>query len=388
MKTYVIMLAGGRGSRMNAGFNKVLMSVRGRTVIRRSVEAFASFADDMVVVARPEEQAAILEGIDTGALPFSLHFAPGGETRQASVLNGLNAISPDPEDVILIHDAARCLVDAETIRRVIRSVTECGTGIPGIPASSTFKVCDGDSFIQYTPDRASLFEVQTPQGFTAGKIIPVARKAAQEDFLTTDDAALLEHCGIPVKVVPGSVNNIKLTAPEDLPRARTILGGAVSSMRVGYGYDVHRLVPERDLILCGVSVPYELGLLGHSDADVALHALMDAMLGACALGDIGAHFPDTDERYRGVSSLLLLKETVRILAEAGYRVYNADVTIVAQKPKLLSYIPRMKETVAETLSLPVSFVSVKATTTERLGFEGRMEGISASAVCTVTEIEG
>ena len=388
MKTYVIMLAGGRGSRMNAGFNKVLMSVRGRTVIRRSVEAFASFADDMVVVARPEEQAAILEGIDTGALPFSLHFAPGGETRQASVLNGLNAISPDPEDVILIHDAARCLVDAETIRRVIRSVTECGTGIPGIPASSTFKVCDGDSFIQYTPDRASLFEVQTPQGFTAGKIIPVARKTAQDGFLTTDDAALLEHCGIPVKVVPGSVNNIKLTAPEDLPRARTILGGAVSSMRVGYGYDVHRLVPERDLILCGVSVPYELGLLGHSDADVALHALMDAMLGACALGDIGAHFPDTDERYRGVSSLLLLKETVRILAEAGYRVYNADVTIVAQKPKLLPYIPRMKETVAEALSLPVSFVSVKATTTERLGFEGRMEGISASAVCTVTEIEG
>ena len=223
MKTYVIMLAGGRGSRMNAGFNKVLMSVRGRTVIRRSVEAFASFADDMVVVARPEEQAAILEGIDTGALPFPLHFAPGGETRQASVLNGLNAISPDPEDVILIHDAARCLVDAETIRRVIRSVTECGTGIPGIPASSTFKVCDGDSFIQYTPDRASLFEVQTPQGFTAGKIIPVARKAAQDGFLTTDDAALLEHCGIPVKVVPGSVNNIKLTAPEDLPRARTIL---------------------------------------------------------------------------------------------------------------------------------------------------------------------
>ncbi len=388
MKTYVIMLAGGRGSRMNAGFNKVLMSVRGRTVIRRSVEAFASFADDMVVVARPEEQAAILEGIDTGALPFPLHFAPGGETRQASVLNGLNAISPDPEDVILIHDAARCLVDVETIRRVIRSVTECGTGIPGIPASSTFKVCDGDSFIQYTPDRASLFEVQTPQGFTAGKIIPFARKAAQEDFLTTDDAALLEHYGIPVKVVPGSVNNIKLTAPEDLPRARTILGGAVSSMRVGYGYDVHCLVPERDLILCGVSVPYELGLLGHSDADVALHALMDAMLGACALGDIGAHFPDTDERYRGVSSLLLLKETVRILAESGYRVYNADVTIVAQKPKLLPYIPRMKETVAEALSLPVSFVSVKATTTERLGFEGRMEGISASAVCTVTEIEG
>ena len=385
MKTFVIMLAGGRGSRMNAGFNKVLMPVCGRTVIRRSVDAFSAFADEMVIVVRPEEQSAILEGIDAGALPFPLRFAPGGDTRQASVLNGLNTVSPEPEDVILIHDAARCLVDGETIERVIRSVKEYGTGIPGIPASSTFKVCDGESFVLHTPDRSTLFEIQTPQGFTAEKIIPVSRKAAQDGFVTTDDAALLEHFGIPVKVVPGSACNIKLTAPEDVPRARTILGGAVSSMRIGYGYDVHRLVPDRDLILCGVSVPYELGLLGHSDADVALHALMDAMLGACALGDIGAHFPDTDDLYKGASSLLLLKETVRILAEAGYRVYNADVTIVAQKPKLLPFIPQMKETVAEALNLPVSFVSVKATTTERLGFEGRMEGISASAVCTVTE---
>ena len=385
MKTYVIMLAGGRGSRMNAGFNKVLMSVRGRTVIRRSVEAFASFADDMVVVARPEEQAAILEGIDTGALPFPLHFAPGGETRQASVLNGLNAISPDPEDVILIHDAARCLVDAETIRRVIRSVTECGTGIPGIPASSTFKVCDGDSFIQYTPDRASLFEVQTPQGFTAGKIIPVACKAAQEDFLTTDDAALLEHCGIPVKVVPGSVNNIKLTAPEDLPRARTILGGAVSSMRVGYGYDVHRLVPERDLILCGVSVPYELGLLGHSDADVALHALMDAMLGACALGDIGTHFPDTDPKYKGVSSLLLLDHTYKLLKDNGYKVVNIDSLINIEKPKMAPHIDEMRKNIAEHLHCDISQINVKATRGEGLGFVGRGEGVLAEGVCLIDE---
>ena len=154
-------------------------------------------------------------------------------------------------------------------------------------------------------------------------------------------------------------------------------------MRIGYGYDVHRLVPDRDLILCGVSVPYELGLLGHSDADVALHALMDAMLGACALGDIGRHFPDTDDRYKGISSLLLLKETNRLIQEAGFTLVNADITIVAQKPKLLPFIPQMKETVAEALNLPVSFVSVKATTTERLGFEGRMEGISSQAVCSV-----
>ena len=225
--------------------------------------------------------------------------------------------------------------------------------------------------------------IQTPQGFTAENIIPCSLKAAEEGIDCTDDAGVLEYCHIPVKVVRGDPSNIKLTVPDDLVRAENILKGAASSMRIGMGFDVHRLVPDRKLILCGVEIPFELGLLGHSDADVALHALMDAMLGACALGDIGQHFPDTDEKFKDVSSILLLKETARILQDCNYQLYNADITIVAQKPKLLPYIPQMTENISSVLGLPHNRLSVKATTTENLGFTGWMEGISAYAVCSV-----
>ena len=194
---------------------------------------------------------------------------------------------------------------------------------------------------------------------------------------------MLEHYGLPVKLVDGDESNLKITTPSDIRKAVSILKGAVSTMRVGMGYDVHRLVDNRDLILCGVSVPYGKGLLGHSDADVALHALMDAMLGACALGDIGKHFPDTDQSYEGISSITLLQQTAGILSENHYHVNNVDITIVAQQPKLQPFIPYMAENVAKALSLPEGSVSIKATTTEKLGFEGRMEGISAYAVCTV-----
>lgn len=387
MKTYVIMLAGGRGSRMNASVNKVLMPLCGTPVLIRSLRAFIPFADETVIVARPGEQEQILDEITRAGLSFPFRFADGGETRQRSVLNGLKFLSPDPSDIILIHDAARCLVRPDLIKRIIRCAAESGAGIPGIPATSTYKLCDADSFVADTPDRSRLYEIQTPQGFTADIILPVSLRAAGDGIDCTDDASVLEHYGIPVKVVRGDPSNIKLTEPADLERARSILEGGISFMRIGMGYDVHRLTEGRKLILCGVDVPFELGLLGHSDADVALHALMDAMLGACALGDIGSHFPDTDERYRGVSSVLLLKETKRILAGRGFAVYNADITIAAQKPKLLPYIPAMKANTAGALGLPEDRVSVKATTTEKLGFEGRMEGISAYAVCTVVETE-
>ena len=194
---------------------------------------------------------------------------------------------------------------------------------------------------------------------------------------------LMEHYGHAVRIVPGSKANLKLTTPEDLLTAGLLLKGGRSSVRVGMGYDVHRLMEGRRLVLCGVEIPWSLGLLGHSDADVALHALMDAMLGACGLGDIGRHFPDTDDRFKGISSLLLLKETDRLMKEAGFSLVNADITIVAQKPKLLPYIPQMVRTVAEALGKEDAAVNIKATTTEKLGFEGREEGISAYAVCMV-----
>lgn len=387
MKTHVIMLAGGRGERMKSEKNKILLSVCGIPVIIRSIFAFIPFSDDMVIVSRPDDQETIRAEIRNNRLSFPFRFADGGMTRQQSVLNGLSALeAPDPQDIILIHDAARCLVNTDLIERVISSVKECGTGIPGIPATSTFKICSPDGLVQNTPDRSGLYEIQTPQGFLADLIIPLSVKASKEGFEGTDDAGILEHYHMPVKVIRGHASNFKLTEPEDLVRARNMLKGDVS-MRVGMGYDVHRLVPDRKLILCGTEIPYELGLLGHSDADVALHALMDAMLGACALGDIGKYFPDSDERYHGISSLFLLKETVRILHENGFELYNADITIAAQKPKLLPFIPEMVKKTAEALHLPQDRISIKATTTEKLGFEGRMEGISSYAVCTVTKAE-
>ena len=387
MKTRVIMLAGGRGERMKSKKNKILLSVCGIPAIIRSISVFIPFSDEMIIVSRPQDQESISQEIRKSGLSFTFRFADGGQTRQQSVLNGLYALdAPDPQDIILIHDAARCLVKADLIERVISSVRDRGTGIPGIPATSTFKICSPDGLVQSTPDRSGLYEIQTPQGFLADLILPLSVKASEEGFVCTDDAGILEHFHVPVTTVRGDASNFKLTQPEDLIRARNILKGEVL-MRVGMGYDVHRLVPDRKLILCGTEIPFELGLLGHSDADVALHALMDAMLGACALGDIGKYFPDSDDRYHGISSLLLLKETAQILHDHGYVVYNADITIAAQKPKLLPFVPEMIKKIAEALHLPQDRISIKATTTEKLGFEGRMEGISGYAVCTVTETE-
>lgn len=388
MKIHVILLAGGKGTRMNASVNKILLDLCGKPVIQRSAEAFSSVADNMIVVCRTEDQPFIENALSPSALPFPVQFTSGGKTRQESVLNGIRLLSPMKDDIILIHDGARCLVTSDLINRVIESARKYGTGIPGIPATSTFKICNDEHYIQHTPDRSCLYEIQTPQGFAAGTFIPAALKAADDGIDCTDDAGILEYYHIPVRVVPGSSQNIKLTEPEDMSRAFSILKGDTVNMRIGMGYDVHRFSDGRKLILCGVEVPYSLGLLGHSDADVALHALMDAMLGACALGDIGKHFPDTNIQYKDISSLILLKETNRIIAEAGYTVSNADITIVAQKPKLLPFIPQMTETVANTLGISINAINIKATTTEKLGFEGRMEGISAYAVCTVVNKGG
>lgn len=383
MKICTVMLAGGSGTRMNASVNKTLLPLCGKSVIRRSVEAFAGLTDEMTVVCHPDAEEDLIREVSAAALSFPVRFVTGGDTRQQSVLNGLRAFDFGENDVVLVHDAARCLVSPEVIGNVIRSVRECGSGVPGVPVSSTYKLCDERGFVELTPDRSRLFEVQTPQGFFARDLLAASLRASEEGWLGTDDAMLMEHYGHAVRIVPGSKANLKLTTPEDLLTAGLFLKGGRPSVRVGMGYDVHRLVEGRRLVLCGVEIPWSLGLLGHSDADVALHALMDAMLGACGLGDIGRHFPDTDDRFKGISSLLLLKETDRLMKEAGFSLVNADITIVAQKPKLLPYIPQMVRTVAEALGKEDAAVNIKATTTEKLGFEGREEGISAYAVCMV-----
>lgn len=380
-----IILAGGSGVRMGAGRNKVLLPVGGAPAIVRSARAFAPLTDGLVVVARREDLPDIRDLLAEARLDATV--VPGGATRQASVWSGLNALPGDCGRV-LIHDGARCLVNEGVIRRVMDAVETDGAAAAAMPVSDTIRKAEG-GLAAGMLDRASLRAMQTPQGFDVPLIRRAHEAARRDGFLGTDDAALVERLGVPVRLTEGSRRNLKLTTPEDIIMAEAFLqaDAPLPALRVGQGYDVHKLVEGRDLILCGVKVPHTLGLLGHSDADVALHALMDAMLGAAALGDIGQHFPDSDERYRGISSMTLLRHVTKLLADHGLRVANADVTIVAQRPKLMPFLPEMRQNIADVLTLPVDRVSVKATTTERLGFEGREEGISAQAVCLLSPLQ-
>lgn len=380
---YAIILAGGSGTRMGANRNKVLLELQNEPVILRTIKAFSGLVEGVLLVSRKEDISTMEQLTSSRALDVTI--VSGGNTRQESVWNGLCAL-PDDCTHVLIHDGARCMVDRETICRSMISAERYGTGVAAIPATDTIKQVDQESIVITTFDRNTLRLVQTPQAFSVDLIRRAHQSALQEGFLGTDDASLVERLGIPVRLTHGNRANIKLTTPEDLKMAEAFLGMPQPILRVGQGYDVHRLVEDRKLILCGVHIPHHLGLLGHSDADVAVHALMDAMLGAMALGDIGKHFPDSDNRYRGISSMKLLEHVVSLLHSKNAQVTNCDVTIIAQKPKLLPYIPLMRENIAKALNLPLDFVNVKATTTEHLSFEGREEGISAQAICMIQQI--
>ena len=291
-------------------------------------------------------------------------------------------------DYVAIHDGARPLVTADVIARTLESAQKFGSGVAAVALKDTVKRVDEDSVVVDTPPRDKLRAVQTPQTFEAG-LIRKAHAAYALGERATDDAALAERMGVAVHLTEGDVENIKLTTPEDMLLARQVILKREGQkeekpmMRIGHGYDVHRLVENRKLILCGVEIPYALGLLGHSDADVALHALMDALLGAAALGDIGRHFPDTDPAYKGADSGKLLDHVVALLEEKGYTVGNVDVTIICQRPKLKDYIEQMRENVARHLKVDIDCVNIKATTTEKLGFEGEGLGISSHAVACI-----
>ena len=385
MKVFTVLAAGGSGVRMNITTNKVLIPLLGQSVLLRSIRLFNHLIDGMILVCRHEDLYAMQAEADRADVSFPITLVSGGATRQASVFIGLHAIQEclqaDPEDLVLIHDAARCLTPSLLIEKLINSCKTNGSCVPGIPAVNTIKICDKNGIVEKTPVRSSLYEIQTPQVFPFGLLFSAYQKADSDGFTATDDSSVMENYGFPVRVIPGSRYNIKITEKEDLLIARTMLKHKELPFCIGQGYDVHSLVEKRKLILCGVEIPHEKGLLGHSDADVALHALMDAMLGAAALGDIGKHFPDSSQEFSGISSILLLQKTNRIIHDSGYQLVNADITIVAQKPKISPYILLMRQKTADALHCDVSKISVKATTTEMLGFEGREEGISAQAVC-------
>ena len=277
---------------------------------------------------------------------------------------------------------------AEVIARTLESAKKYGSGVAAVPLKDTVKRVNEGGVVVDTPPRDALRAVQTPQTFEA-ELIRRAHAAYALGERATDDAALAERMGVKVRLTEGDVENIKLTTPEDMLLARQVILRREGQkeekpmVRIGHGYDVHRLTEDRKLILCGVEIPYTLGLLGHSDADVALHALMDALLGAAALGDIGRHFPDTDPAYKGADSGKLLDHVVALLEEEGYVVGNVDVTIICQRPKLKDYIEQMRQNVARHLKVDADCVNIKATTTEKLGFEGEGLGISSHAVACI-----
>lgn len=293
--------------------------------------------------------------------------------------NGLSLL-PEDCDIVLVHDGARPLVDDQTIENVLSTVRKYGSGVAATPVTDTIKRVGADDIVADTPPRGQLRAVQTPQGFSRALLCRAHAEIAQR---CTDDAALVEQLGVPVHLCPGSPHNLKLTTPEDIALAEFYLSGMP---RIGHGYDAHRLVEGRRFILGGVDIPHEKGLLGHSDADVLLHAIADALLGAAALGDIGRHFPDKDPQYEGISSLVLLQKTAEILRNHGFAPMNIDATVIAQRPKLAPHIDQMRENIAAALSLSEEAVSVKATTSEHMGFEGEELGISAHAVAMICKI--
>ena len=378
-----VLVAAGSSTRM--GFDKLSFELGGETVLRRSIRAFEQcpLVTEIVLVAG--KNRAFVEQQAAGCTK-PVKIVPGGATRAESAKNGVLAAAGE---LVAVHDAARPFVSQGVIAAALTAAAACGAAAPAVPVKDTIKAAargDGKTVpdaccVQATPDRSTLYAVQTPQCFDrAAYLAALEELDAAKARLVTDDCSLFELTGRTVQLTQGDYANYKITTREDLPRPEQ---KEEHKMRIGHGYDVHRLVEGRKLILGGVEVPFEKGLLGHSDADVLAHAVMDAVLGAAALGDIGQHFPDNDPAYAGADSLLLARHVAQILKEHGYCIKNIDATLLCQRPKLAPHIPAMRRNLAEAFGLPVDAVSVKATTEEHLGFTGEGLGIAAHAVALI-----
>jgi len=383
-KIAVIIAAAGSGNRMGSGIPKQYLKIQGKPILTRAVEAFSqnAFIDDIYIVVN-QDYAESCRKEYCSARSKVKEIVCGGAERQDSVYAALSILSADV-DFVLVHDGARPFVTEGAIEALIESMVKHGAAALAVSIKDTIKSAENGIFSE-TLERDRLYSIQTPQGFNRRLLLMAYQKAFAENFYGTDDAVLVEKMREKVYLVKGDYNNIKITTKEDVIVGEAILtaqsGQAISTeeLRTGTGFDVHRLVEGRKLILGGVEIPFEKGLLGHSDADVLLHAIMDALLGAAALGDIGRHFPDGDESYRGISSLLLLEKVKNLLEESSCRIGNIDATVIAQRPKIAPYIKEMTARISETLDIEENKINIKGTTTEKLGFCGREEGIAAQA---------
>lgn len=377
----VLILAGGSGSRVGSDIPKQYLRLSGVPVIRRTVNAFLAHPsiDTVQVVIGSNDSEMYRRALSGAALPAPV---TGGASRQESGLRGLEALEGAAPDFVLIHDAARPFVDTATIDRVIAALGDHVAVLPAVPVVDTVKRGAGiPPIVDTTVDRRDLWRAQTPQGFRFAEILEAHRNAIGQEL--TDDTAIAEHAGIKVALVTGSDDNFKITTREDLDRAERICGAMAGETRIGTGFDVHAFGTGDHVILCGVKIDHGQALEGHSDADVALHAITDALLGAIAEGDIGSHFPPSDPQWRGAASRVFLKHAADLIAARGGSIGNIDLTIICEAPKVGPHRDAMRTSLADMLAIDRDRISVKATTTEKLGFTGRGEGIAAQAAITV-----
>jgi 2-C-methyl-D-erythritol 4-phosphate cytidylyltransferase/2-C-methyl-D-erythritol 2,4-cyclodiphosphate synthase len=373
MKLAALLVAAGSGQRFGGPVPKQFLPVAGRPVIRHAAEALLRADLLLQPVGAPAAISRALAGL-AHATPVA-----GGGERQDSVLAGLEALTEDPPDIVLVHDAARPVIPDGTIDALLAALETHDGAIPAVPVADTLKRVEQGEIVE-TVSRAGLWRAQTPQAFRFSTLLALHRAAGRGGV--TDDAALLERAGHKVAVIAGSEDNIKLTYPEDIARLERVITGHLWP-RTGTGFDVHVLAEGRKMILCGVEVPHSHGLDGHSDADVGIHALCDAIYGALAEGDIGRHFPPSEASWKDADSARFLRHAAGRIAARGGVLANADVTLICERPKITPHAEAMRARLADLLGVPVSRVSVKATTTERLGFTGRGEGIAAQAAATV-----
>jgi len=381
MYVTAIIAAGGRGERIGGSTPKQLLSVGGLSILERIISTFLVHPlIDHLVVALPEDLANDPPEYLTAASK-PVRIVPGGARRQESVSAAFRAI-PKETDVVVVHDAARPFASATLIERTVTAATQFGAALAALPVRDTVKQAAG-GLVAATLDRSSIFLAQTPQAFRTG----VLRDALARGGEGTDEASLVEQTGHPVHIVDGEASNIKITTRDDLTLAEAIAGGArpARTGRAGLGYDLHRLVEGRPLILGGVTIPCDRGPLGHSDADALCHAITDAVLGAAGVGDIGGHFPDTDPRWQGASSLGLLKRAVEIVRERGLDVGNIDAIVVLERPKLAPHVAAMRGNLAAALAIPIDRVSIKGKTNEGIGELGRGEAIAVHAIALVRQ---
>lgn len=380
MNVAALIVAAGRGSRAGPGAPKQYRQLAGEPVLRRTLSAFATHPLISSVMAVIHEDDREAYGIASAGLAKLLDPCPGGTTRQASVRAGLERLAASPPDYVLIHDGARPLVSAGLIADCISALAEHAGALAALTVTDTIRRATAQGLAGETVDRTGLWRAQTPQAFRFGAILDAHRRASGDDF--TDDVAVAAAAGIGVVMVEGDEDNIKITSAEDIRRAERIImrGGDV---RTGTGFDVHRFGPGDHVWLCGVKVPHAFGLVGHSDADAGLHAITDAVLGAIGAGDIGQHFPPSDPKWKGAPSDIFLAHAATLARDAGAQISNVDLTLICEQPKIGPHVSAMRKRIADILSLDVARVSVKATTTEGLGFTGRGEGIAAQALATL-----